>query len=492
MPSKRKAPEEPGGHSQQLRAEQDESQEEIDNAFRHLGLEDRALAHLQKNAKMEAGASVRIIVSILAIMQWMGEKLSSYAADTKIQPDMIKDLKLRIPEALHDQGSLGAPIKLRRSSTGSKKPSVLASWTACEKQWTERLAELKSGRCTEAQYKKQNREKPLPDNVTHMYKAICDVLVHVVYDPLTYLQNRNPTEMKKRVNGIRHLLGLEDLSDDSMKSDYRERILLKMETHIGTQRLWVWCYPNKINKDWIVVYYSEDDGEHINHIRTHEQWTWTTTDNSTPEEIKNNENKSLYFARLTPQAELKPVKKAYKPLMQQPIGRRHGQTLVESVMQLMLGLDSGVEVAVYKLVNEDHWQEGFFQKRKLEQLLDEFFSLPCEKKGMERFTERAKSKLMRLIWVLLNSQLLSLYEIMAHCSRQTIRDTDHAVLGAITCKGNDSEGTGHIFDDALMKFIHESCLLSQHPGFFTGSVFRRVKDDIDTLQARDGEGSSGN
>ena len=219
MPSKRKAPEEPGGHSQQLRAEQDESQEEIDNAFRHLGLEDRALAHLQKNAKMEAGASVRIIVSILAIMQWMGEKLSSYAADTKIQPDMIKDLKLRIPEALHDQGSLGAPIKLRRSSTGSKKPSVLASWTACEKQWTERLAELISGRCTEAQYKKQHPEKPLPDNVTHMYKAICDVLVHVVYDPLTYLQNRNPTELKKRVTGIRQLWGLEDLSDDSMKSD---------------------------------------------------------------------------------------------------------------------------------------------------------------------------------------------------------------------------------------------------------------------------------
>lgn len=467
---------------QQAQAKKQQARDDTRAAYKVLGLENGSLQHLEEHAHVEQGASVRLIVSILAIMHWMGQKLGGYSADTAIEDDMIMDVSRRIPSALHD-APLARPLKARPSSTKTRDtsgPSILTSWQALEKQRTERLAKLENGELTEAQFEKLNRENPLPKEVTSTYKSICDVLVHLVFDPLTYWQNTDPEEMRKKVNDIRVFLGLEPIGNDAdgkrkMRKDYRERVLVRKEVVIDGKPVTVWGYPQKLGGDVLVVYYKED--VHIEHIPSHNKWTWSK-DGSGKE--------SRFLARLTPQGELKPVKGTFKPLMH-VAGRRHGRSNVERVMRLMLDLKSGPEVAVDMLVDEDKWHKDFFNKANLEHLLDRFFSLDG-KMGRERFTPRAKSTLMSLIWHLINSQLLSLYEVMAHCGRKTIKETDHAVAGAI---GNKEEESG-VYDDPLMKCLHAIDFLGKYPDLFTSEVFDMVKADVAALQASEGQGSSGN
>jgi len=461
---------------EQAQAKQQQARDDIRALYKVLGLEPGALKHLEEHAHVEQGASVRLIVSILASMHWMGGKLGGYSADTAIEDDMITDVSQRIPSALHD-----APLAYPIRALDTSGPSILTSWQALEKQRTERLAKLENGELTEVQFQKLNREKPLPKGVTSTYKSICDVLVHLVFDPLTYWQNTDPQEMRKKVNDIRVFLGLEPIGIDAdgkrkMRQDYRERVLVRKEVFIADKPVTVWGYPQKLGSDLLVVYYKED--VNIEHIPSHSMWTWSKDGSGT---------ESRFFARLTPQGELKPVKRTHKPLMH-VAGRRHGKSRVELVMRLMLDLKSGPEVAVDMLVDEDKWHNDFFNKANLEDLLDRFFSLDG-KMGRERFTHSAKSTLMSLIWHLINSQLLSLYEVMAHCGRKTIKETDHAVVGAIVNKDEESG----VYDDPLTRCIHEHGFFrSKHAVLFNSAVFDPIKADLAALQASDGQGSSGN
>ena len=56
---------------------------------------------------------------------------------------------------------------------------------------------------------------------------------------------------------------------------------------------------------------------------------------------------------------------------------------------------------------------------------------------------------------------------MAHCGRKTIKETDHAVVGAIVNKDEESG----VYDDPLTRCIHDCDLLGKHPNLFTSEVF---------------------
>jgi len=488
---------------EQDEARQQKGRDDIEAAYHNLGFRTKALTHLQAHAHVEQTANVRLIVSIWGILDWMGGKLSGYSADTPIEPDMITRLsgfsvwdrdeedhqkKSKIPSALYPH-DLARPLRAttRQQTSGM---SVLTAWQAMEKQRTDRLDKVQTGEWTQKHFERQNRENPLPKDVTQMYKAIYEVLIHIVFDPLTFWQNKYQTKMMERVNEIRAFLGLEPHKTDpigqkQMREVYRERVLERQETFIAGEPVSVWCYPQKCNKDWVVVYYLVDGS--IKHIREHDQWTWPN--NGTGKESSGTGKESRFFARLTPQGVLKHMSSGYKPLMHQPYGRTHGKSLVERTMQLMLDLGSGAEVAADELVDNNIWHEDFFNKDSLETLLDTFFSLDG-KMGRERFTPDAKSTLMGLIWQLTNSQLLSLYEVMAHCGRKTIKSTDHAVVGAIRNK----DETSGIYDDPLIRWFYDNDFLSNHPDLLEAEVFRVIRDDIALLgsQASDGQGSSGN